>query len=310
MNARTALGAGICAAALTAGAAHGVVIAGGGGNTNAPADDPGWDHLGSFNTGANSGVYLGNGWILTAYHVFVLDNPTAFNLGGTAYALDTGSWTRLTNATSSADLVMVKLTNATPALSTLQIRASAPVADAAVAMIGHGYYQASDLTYWTNTLPTWTETAASNAVYSGYNTTGTLLMQWGLNNVALRNLNVNDGYGVNRSFTTVFDSNAGPDEAQAVVGDSGGGVFIKNGATWELAGMMYNVDSPYAGEPPSGYGRTAVFGTSTYAADLSAYRSQINSIIPEPSALAVMSGAFLMRWLLGRRRRNAADAAE
>ena len=310
MNAKKALWAGICAAALCAAPAHAVVIAGGGGNTNAPADDPGWDHVGSFNTGANSGVYLGEGWVLTAYHVFVLDNPTAFDLGGSSYALDAGSWTRLTNATSSADLVMVRLTNSSPLLATLQIRAAAPVTNAAVAMIGHGYYQASDLTYWTNTLPTWTETAASNAVYSGYNTPGALRMQWGLNNIALLDQTVDDGFGVNRSFTTDFDAAAGPDEAQAVVGDSGGGVFIRNGTTWELAGVMYTVDSPYAGQPPAGYGRTAVFGTSTYAADLSAYRVQINSVIPEPSALAVMTGAFLMRWLLGRRRRKAADQAE
>ena len=37
------------------------------GNTSPPPDDPGWDHMGRV-SGLN-GIYLGNGWVLTANHV-------------------------------------------------------------------------------------------------------------------------------------------------------------------------------------------------------------------------------------------------
>ena len=37
------------------------------GNTTAPADDPGFAHVG--NRGGLTGVYLGRRWVLTANHV-------------------------------------------------------------------------------------------------------------------------------------------------------------------------------------------------------------------------------------------------
>ena len=37
------------------------------GNTSPPPDDPGWNHVGRV-SGLN-GIYLGNGWVLTANHV-------------------------------------------------------------------------------------------------------------------------------------------------------------------------------------------------------------------------------------------------
>ena len=42
-----------------------------------------------------------------------------------------------------------------------------------------------------------------------------------------------------------FDATGGTDEAQLSVGDSGGGVFIKDGSVWKLAGINYAVDGPY-----------------------------------------------------------------
>ena len=42
-----------------------------------------------------------------------------------------------------------------------------------------------------------------------------------------------------------FDANGGAEEAHLSVGDSGGGVFIKDGAVWKLAGLNYAVDGPY-----------------------------------------------------------------
>jgi len=42
-----------------------------------------------------------------------------------------------------------------------------------------------------------------------------------------------------------FDVDGGADEAHLSVGDSGGGVFIQDGAIWKLAGINYAVDGPF-----------------------------------------------------------------
>jgi hypothetical protein len=42
-----------------------------------------------------------------------------------------------------------------------------------------------------------------------------------------------------------FQSDGGPNEADLSVGDSGGGVFIREGTTWKLAGINYAVDGPF-----------------------------------------------------------------
>jgi hypothetical protein len=43
-----------------------------------------------------------------------------------------------------------------------------------------------------------------------------------------------------------FNASGGADEAHLSVGDSGGGVFIKDGAVWKLAGINYSVDGPFS----------------------------------------------------------------
>jgi hypothetical protein len=59
-------------------------------------------------------------------------------------------------------------------------------------------------------------------------------------------------------------------EAQAVVGDSGGAVFVRRRGGFALAGVMI-VRSEHPGQPEG----AALFGNRTFAADLSAYRDQL-----------------------------------
>ncbi len=42
-----------------------------------------------------------------------------------------------------------------------------------------------------------------------------------------------------------FDADAGPNEAHLSAGDSGGGIFIRDGSIWKLAGINYAVNGPY-----------------------------------------------------------------
>ena len=86
------------------------------GNTSAPADDPGWAHVGRVS--GLTGIYLGNGWVLTANHVPVSD-PV---FGGVSYPVVPGSVVQLQNPDDSfADLKVFRI-DPSPSLPLLKIR--------------------------------------------------------------------------------------------------------------------------------------------------------------------------------------------
>lgn len=69
-------------------------------------------------------------------------------------------------------------------------------------------------------------------------------LRWGTNTAA----GVQDGGpGFGRLLYATFDADGGPEEAQLSVGDSGGGVFIRDGdGAWKLAGINYGVSGNYS----------------------------------------------------------------
>lgn len=77
------------------------------------------------------------------------------------------------------------------------------------------------------------------------------LKRWGENKVdSVVNGNGNPLFGgavsgVGEVLKATFDASGGPNEAHLSNGDSGGGVFIKDGPNWKLAGINYGVDGPY-----------------------------------------------------------------
>lgn len=271
--------------------ARAIIISGGdgGGNTNAPVDDPGWDNIGRLQSVPSSVTYLGSNWFLTAYHVQYYDQPTGVLLHGSTYAVDTSSWQRLSYAGTNADLAMFRVTTAVTGLPTLTLRSSVLAEGSAVTMIGDGRDRQGDLTCWNSA---WQVTNSAAGVYSGYYwaaSAGT--KRWGENTTDFSGW-VDDGFGSTYAFRTTFDANGGASEAQGAIYDSGGGVFYKNGANWELAGLMLTIDE-YAGQPLE----SAVFGNTTFMADLAPYHDQIVGImaIPEPSGIFVMGlGALLI----------------
>jgi len=102
------------------------------GNTTAPPDDPGWDHVGVL--GGAAVVYLRNGWVLTAAHVGL----GSVSLGGTVYAAVPGSDIQLDNGEGTlADLVVFAITPIPP-LPDLEIRANPALPTGEVIMVGHG----------------------------------------------------------------------------------------------------------------------------------------------------------------------------
>ncbi|MBU6275387.1 MAG: trypsin-like peptidase domain-containing protein [Planctomycetes bacterium] len=290
--------------ALVAPTAPAVVIqtTTGTGNTTAPADDPGWSAVGA--RGIGTGVYVGGGWVLTAAHVW--SGP--ITLSGSTYFAVPGSEVRLTNAglpgmSADTDLMMYRLTVVPSGIAAPRIAAATPAVGAAVTMIGAGRDRQPGLTEWSvNTAAspwTWTE-VASGGDAAGYKANmAARSMRWGTNTLSGTGAWISYGYGDVKTVVTTFDLLPGSSEAQASYGDSGGGVFTKNGADWELAGLMLTVDG-YSGQPDAG--ANAVFGNVTFSADLALYRPQIMAIVPEPSALLLAGiGAG---WLLLRSRRR------
>jgi hypothetical protein len=261
----------------------------GNGNTNAPANDPGWANIGIL--GRGTGIYLGDGWVLTAAHV----GAGAITLQGIAYNPLPGSAVQLTNntpgKTALTDLLLFRLSSTPAGIGSLTLASSAPTLNAPVVMIGAGRNRGA-FTEWTadqSTTPwTWTE-VPSGGTEAGYQTLESRAMRWGTNTVSAADVwfaEQPSGPDV-KSFVTQFkDSGVSDDEAQASLGDSGGAVFTHSGSSWELHGVMFDVEG-FSGQPAPE--TTAIFGNETFSADLSYYAPQIMSIVPEPSTYALLS---------------------
>lgn len=297
----------VCAGLVWACAARAVIIdsTNGAGNTAAPADDPGWSNVGSFNRGLNSAIYLGNDWVLTALHVLSNDRPTQVSFQGSWYGLDTNSWHRITNSTGTfADMAAVRVTNG-PTLPAVVLRQSAIPDDAGLTMIGRGYNRAPTNTFWNSS---WIRTNAVAAAYTGFLWASGQTMRWGqnvVNNGEKTEPGINPGYGglTTVSFSVTFDAGAGANEAQAAIGDSGGAVFYKSGAQWQLVGMMYTIDE-YDGQAAKDL-YSAAYGNKTWSANLTQpeYYTQLAQMIPEPStALSLVAGLAILGRIARRRR--------
>lgn len=255
------------------------------GNTTAPANDFGFENVGVF--GSGSAVYLGNGWVLTAAHVYDGSSgggtPTQALFDGSFYQAVPNSGVQLKNpvgvaGTQFTDLEMFKLATAPP-LPTLTITPTPPTAGWQVVMDGNGRDRTNNqVGYWT---PTWqpssTPTALAGDVWGTMPT-----LRWGTNVIDLAGATQGVNGNNEVSFMTTFDAKGTTYEAQGTPGDSGGGVFHQDPTTgaWSLAGIMFSTTS-LPGQP---WG-TAVFGNSTWSADLYYYRTQIYQTMAIPGDL-------------------------
>ena len=240
----------------------------GAGNTSAPADDPGWSNVGTL--GKTTGVYLGDRWVLTAGH----SGGRELRLGDRIFEAVQGEIRhRIATAPGTeADLQLFQLRQS-PELPRLRLASSAPRAETQVLMIGCGLDRSPSRAGWSRT---WASVPLGQASYAGYQVGLGRTMRWGTNRIAETDLLARTGKRVSRAFATIFDGGLPtPHEAQAAAGDSGGPVFTKNGdGEWELAGIMVNA-SMYRNQ----LANRAVYGNASYAADIHAYREQIERIL-------------------------------
>lgn len=294
-------------------ASRAVIIVGGdgSGNTTAPTGDQGFSLVGNINTAPSSATYVGNDWFLTAWHVKQLDNPTQVTLNGNSYTIDGSSWTRLNDGVNNADAVMFKVTSSVSEANATLYTGSHFIGDD-VTMIGNGYDRESSQTTWyvdESTDPdTWnTSPGGHNRTETGYvwDKSGTS-KRWGTNEIT-DSAYINTGYGITHTLYTTFDDNGDPNEAQGATFDSGGGVFYNDGGVWSLTGMMVTIGGPTDGQ----YARAgnvnlpdeAVFGNTTFFADLRQYNDQIASIIAVPELSSLALAGILLGVIWGFRKK-------
>ena len=272
------------------------------GNTTQPQGLAGWSNVGR--VGSASGVYLGNGWVLTAHHVGLSAASTItfypsdqFPTGGVTYALDFSTRVQLrdpNNSNLSADLDLVR-TVTDPGLSPLKISTASPTS-AAITMVGFGVNRGAAVQY----NATWQQVDSGGA-YAGYliNPNGTgdvngFAKRWGTSTTTPFPGGETVGAAfVNDTATNVFTAAFTPSTSIGVSGDSGGAVF-SSAAPNTLLGIILYEDylSVPAGQPNGNTSSAVIFGNGMDAADLSQYNAQIQAVIPEPANALLIAGLF------------------
>jgi hypothetical protein len=202
--------------------------------------------------GPTTGVYLGDGWVLTAGHA----GAGTLELGGASYPAVPESRIALSGEAGSArpDLGLFRV-EPRPPLPRLAIAARTPRVGASLLLVGCGVGRGERFE-WDGRV--------------GYRWQPPPVCRWGTNRVAATGLDVSQPGTSTRVFATLF-SVGERREAQAAQGDSGGAVFTQGRrGRWRLAGILIAVVR-HPGQPPG----TTVDGNATHLADLAHYRSQI-----------------------------------
>ena len=242
-----------------------------------PYSDAGSVYLGWANTSSGPRAYL-----LSAMHI-TLSNTMLIN--AVSYSVTRQS-------ISGSDLALLTLANVDgimPSLPVVNLATSTPSIGTSVIMAGFGRNRVQAAT---------TNASVSDAITltngTGYTTTSPQVQRWGTNATARANSSgfasatiiIALGASNTTAIATQFDAPAtnawlSTSEAQAVLGDSGGGVFTTNGT---LAGIVAAV---------SANGLEAEFTDKTYFTDIATYKAAVDTaigytLVPEPSTSALL----------------------
>lgn len=286
-----------------------VVVASANENTTSPDPTFPWNNVGIVNS--STGIYLGDRWVLTARHVTQFAAPIEFP-GIGIFEPESDVKMLIENPTGRGlseftDLALFRLRD-DPGLPPIRIASQTPAIGTEVYLVGNGRDREEDLTFWdadiTPARNEWVETDESGE-YSGYKTISSKTIRWGTNLIendetlffdfdqghthvidtgitgeVIALITEFDREGYSNTFT--FDDEGRIDtdyEAQAVLNDSGGGLFVLNDGNWELAGIINSVFG-HSGQDDEGGPATRLnplFGNVTFSANLADYRDFIIS---------------------------------
>lgn len=207
---------------LSLSAAHGVILLGTAdpaANTTAPTGDlanSGWQYEGTF--GGFLGTVIGPNHFITAAHIGGGAGATiAFN--GVTYNVTEGRYDPYT------DLVIWRVDGTFPLFA--PIYTGDGETGQRLVVFGRGTQRGARV--------------IKNATLRGWTWgPGDGVQRWGENFVT----SIVRGGPVNQYIYATFDASGSANEAHLSVGDSGGALFIKDGAIWKLAGINYAVDGP------------------------------------------------------------------
>ena len=245
-----------------------------------------------------SGVYLGNGFILTANHV----DGTRYFIEGTEYSVDTsfnGTGSKQVTNTSGQglDLKLVKITSP-PSLDGIQMMNSSQSALSSSSLyIGWGVG---------NGTPQTTDPANQGWLWGD---SSTVNKRWGRNITLGSNYYFADNPGtyLETQFNrTVFGSGAAynNDVFSLSLGDSGGGLFEYLNNQWMLAGIGTDVSTLWSSYYDRNTGLIGDQPDASYFVSMPAYSQDVLNAIPEPSVLmlSLVAGVGLLPSLVLRRR--------
>ena len=276
-------------------------------NTTAPSGllaDSGWQYLGRWN--GFVGTQISPNQFITAAHV-------GGTVGGSFIGSNGQTYTTTGVATQN-DLAIWTVTGTLPVFAPLYTGSSENTLD--MVMFGRGLGRGDELHAPSandfNDLRGWTW---------GSNQT----LRWGTNqfDTALTGFPV-----VGSALAADFDRLGGASEATVASGDSGGATFVRNGSRWELAGVIYGVQSSVRTTPAGPTVSAAVYdfgglygnNGALIAADgpidipasfivsrISAQENQdwITTQVPEPSTYAACAATGLALAVFWIRRHQA-----
>lgn len=278
----------LCLLALCTSPAHAIILFGldNTGNLTDPGTGAPFASVARLSNGSTiggSGIYLGNGYVLTANHVTSFSSVTFDGL--TSYTHDGIAPQQV----GTTDMKIFRLTTS-PTVAAVQIYTGNLEVGSSGTLVGWGVGR--------NPL------VPVNSADVAWGANSTSDRRWGLN-VPRATTNISYGAGSYEALVTVLGGNSNPnqglgaDEAALTLFDSGSGMFQQFGGVWYLTGLATAVE--VGNESSFGQDTTGVNrGDYNYFVRVGSYSADINALIPEPSSLLLTAPALLL--LLRRKR--------
>jgi hypothetical protein len=207
-------------------------------NTTSPTgllEGSGWQYLGSWN--GFVGTQISPSQFITASHV-------GGSVGSPFIGSDGLSYTT-TGVVTRNDLAIWTVSGSLPTYAPLYTGSSET--SSPMVLFGSGAGRGAEVR-----APAATD--ANNL--RGWAWGGTSALRWGTNQF---DFSVASYPGVGAALVADFDRNGGADEATVAGGDSGGATFVRNGNQWQLAGVVFGVQSSVRTSPTGANMTAAIF---------------------------------------------------